>query len=104
MEQLTTTSGFQEKGCLFFLQADVAANAELPDGAQKDSRLHACCVTEAALVDELQAKLCEAGFSEIRITPKDDSRKFVRDWAPCSGMEDYVLYPSNEALKRRFEC
>jgi len=41
--------------------------------------------------------LCEAGFSKIRITPKDESREFIRDWVP--GMEDRVVCASNEAVK-----
>jgi arsenite methyltransferase len=97
VDRLPPTGGFQEKGCLFFLQADVAATVELPDAGRKQPRLPTCCVGDGALVDDLQAMLCEAGFSKIRITPKDESREFIRDWVP--GREDRVVCASNEAVK-----
>ncbi len=79
--------------------SDVVATAELPDEGKNDPRLHACCVAGAALVDELQTMLEEANFSEIRITPKDESREFIRDWVPGSGVEDYVVSARIEAVK-----
>jgi SAM-dependent methyltransferase len=79
--------------------SDVVATAELPNEVQEDPHLHACCVAGAALVDELQAILEEAGFSEILITPKDESREFIRDWVPGSGVEDYVVSAHIEAVK-----
>lgn len=71
--------------------------AELPNEVREDLRLHACCVAGAALVDKLQAILEGVGFSEIRITPKDESREFIRDWVPGSGVEDYVVSAHIEA-------
>lgn len=79
--------------------SDVVATAELPDEVQQDPHLHACCVAGAALIDELQAILEDTGFSEILITPKDESREFIRDWVPGSGVEDYVVSAHIEAFK-----
>ena len=79
--------------------SDVVATAELPDEVKKDPHLHACCVAGAAHFDELQTLLEEAGFSEICITPKDESREFIRDWVPGSGVEDYVVSAYIEAVK-----
>ena len=79
--------------------SDVVATADLPDEAKADARLHACCVAGAAPVDELQAMLAEAGFSSIHITPKDESRDFIRDWVPGSGVEDYVVSAHIEAVR-----
>ncbi len=79
--------------------SDVVATAKLPDDAKNDPHLHACCVAGAALVDELQVMLEQANFTEIRITPKDESREFIRDWVPGSGMEDYVVSAHIEAIK-----
>lgn len=79
--------------------SDVVATAELPNEVQEDPHLHACCVAGAALVDELQAILEGAGFSEIHITPKDESREFIKDWVPGSGVEDYVVSAHIEAVK-----
>ncbi len=79
--------------------SDVVATAELSDEVKGDSHLHACCVAGAALVDELQTMLEVASFSEIRITPKDESREFIKDWVPGSGVEDYVVSAYIEAVK-----
>ena len=79
--------------------SDVVATAVLPDDVKDDPKLHAACVSGAALVDDLQAMLESANFSEVRITPKDESREFIRDWVPGSGVEDYVISAHIEAVK-----
>ena len=79
--------------------SDVVATAELPDDAKDDPKLHASCVAGAALVDDLQAMLEAAKFTDVRITPKDESREFIRDWVPGSGVEDYVISAHIEAIK-----
>jgi len=43
--------------------------------------------------------LAEAGFVDIRTQPKDESRDFIKDWAPGSGVEDYVISAVIEARK-----
>ena len=75
------------------------ATAELPDDVKDDPKLHASCVAGAALVDDLQAMLEAAKFTDVRITPKDESREFIRDWVPGSGVEDYVISAHIEAIK-----
>ena len=79
--------------------SDVVATAKLPDDVKDDPQLHACCVAGAALVDELQVMLEQASFLGIRITPKDESREFISDWVPGSGVEDYVVSAHIEAVK-----
>jgi hypothetical protein len=53
----------------------------------------------ASLIEDLDTMLRAAGFTQIRITPKDESREFIRDWAPGSGVEDYVVSAYIEAVK-----
>ena len=48
---------------------------------------------------QLQVMLEQASFIEIRITPKDESREFISDWVPGSGVEDYVVSAHIEAVK-----
>ena len=80
--------------------SDVVAGTELPDGMRDDPYLHSACVAGASMIDELERMLSAAGFADIRIQPKDESREFIRDWAPGSRVEDYVLSATIEAVKR----
>lgn len=79
--------------------SDVVAGAPLPEALRVDAGLYCGCVGGAATVDELEAALRAAGFTDIRITPKDESREFIRDWAPGRGVENHVLSASIEAIK-----
>ena len=81
--------------------SDVVATTELPPDMREDATLISACIGNAALVDDLAQWLREAGFTDIRIEPKDESREFIRDWAPGSPVEDYVLSASIEAVKPR---
>ena len=79
--------------------SDVVATAALPDEMRRDIHLYSCCVGGASTVDEIEAALLAAGFNQIRITPKDESRAFIRDWAPGCNVEDYVVSAAIEAVK-----
>ncbi|MGZ8245676.1 arsenite methyltransferase [Methylomagnum sp.] len=79
--------------------ADVVATAPLPAEMKSDMGLYACCASGAALIVELEDMLREAGFEDIRIVLKDESRAFIREWAPGSGIEDYVVSATIEAVK-----
>jgi SAM-dependent methyltransferase len=79
--------------------SDVVATAEMPEEMKNDPYLHAGCMAGASLIDELEVIMSEAGFEKIRITPKDESRDFIRDWAPGRGVEAYVVSACIEAVK-----
>ena len=79
--------------------SDVVASAELPDDIRNDPYLHSACVAGASRVEELEAVLAGCGFTDIRIRPKDESREFIRDWAPGRGVEEYVVSATIEAVK-----
>lgn len=79
--------------------SDVVASAELPAEVRNDLALYSGCVAGASLIDELATALCGAGFSGVRIAPKDESREFIREWAPGRGVEDYVVSATIEAVK-----
>ncbi len=79
--------------------SDTVKTTELPDDLKNDPQLYAGCMAGALLIKELQQILKDTGFSDIHITPKDDSRDFIKDWAPGRGVEDYVLSASIEAVK-----
>ena len=79
--------------------ADIVATAPLPEKLRNDLALYAGCLAGAATVNELESMLREAGFSDIRLQLKEESRRFIREWAPGRGLEDYVVSASIEAVK-----
>lgn len=79
--------------------SDVVATVELPEAMRNDAQLIAGCMGNASLIEQLETTMAEAGFVDIRIQPKDESREFIRDWAPGRGVEDYVVSATIEAVK-----
>ncbi len=79
--------------------SDVVATIELPEEMRNDKALVAGCMGNAALITDLEQAMADAGFVDIRIQPKDSSKEFIRDWAPGSGVEDYVLSATIEARR-----
>lgn len=79
--------------------SDVVATVELPEEMRADKQLIAGCMGNASLIDDLEAMIEEAGFEKVKIRPKDESREFIRDWAPGRGVEDYVVSATIEAIK-----
>ena len=79
--------------------ADVVATVELPEAMRNDPALIAGCMGNASLVTDLEAMIKAAGFSHVRIEPKDESREFIRDWAPDHNVTDYVVSATIEAFK-----
>ena len=84
--------------------SDVVASTALPPDMKDDPQLHAGCMAGAELVEDLEAMMAAAGFEAIRIAPKDESRAFIKDWAPGTGVEDYVLSATIEAVKPAGSC
>jgi len=79
--------------------SDVVATIELPEEMRNDTMLIAGCMGNAALIQDIQNDLEAAGFSQIEIKPKEESREFIQDWAPGKGAEDYVVAATIEAIK-----
>ena len=57
------------------------------------------CVSGASTIDELELMLKSAGFINIVIKPKDESKKFIREWAPGTNISNYIASASIEAIK-----
>ena len=79
--------------------SDVVALRPLPDALLNDLGALTGCVAGAASVETLTALLRVAGFTQIRVDVKPESREFIKDWLPGSGVEDYVASASIEAVK-----
>jgi len=79
--------------------SDVVATAELPEEIKNDLKLYSACVSGASTISNLENILVEIGFTEIKIEPKDESREFIREWAPEIPLEEYVQSATIEARK-----
>ncbi len=79
--------------------SDVVAFAELPQAVREDITLFTGCMAGATMVAELEAMLQASGFTEIQVTPKDESRAFIEDWAPGMDIAEYVVSATIQAVK-----
>ncbi len=79
--------------------SDIVATAPLPEDVRNDVELHTGCIAGAATIDRLRSMLTDAGFAEIRITPKEESRALIREWLPDSDLADYVVSATIEAVR-----
>ena len=79
--------------------SDVVASAELPTDVASDLSLYSGCVAGASLIGDLDDMMAAAGFVDIRIAPKDESRTFIEQWAPGRNVTDYVVSATIEAIK-----
>jgi len=79
--------------------SDVALTKELPPAMSDQLLALVGCVSGAAPLETLEALLREAGFHDVRITPRPESRAFIREWMPGSGVEDHVTSATIEARK-----
>ncbi len=79
--------------------SDVVTTAPLPDSMQNDLKYYSGCMSGAIDIDQITSILKEAGFKDILIQPKDESRDFIREWMPGTKLEDYVVSATIEAVK-----
>ncbi|MFQ5356642.1 MAG: arsenite methyltransferase, partial [Mariprofundaceae bacterium] len=79
--------------------SDVVATTGLPDEMKNDPVLHAGCMAGASIITDIEAMLEETGFVEIQIMPKNESKEFIKDWAPGRGVEEYIVSANIEAIK-----
>ncbi len=78
---------------------DVVAIQTLPDEIKKDLSLISGCVGGTEKIEDIEEMLQEAGFEDINIQPKDESRESIREWFPGRNLEDYVTSATIEANK-----
>jgi arsenite methyltransferase len=81
--------------------ADIVATVPLPADIQQNLALVSACIGGAATVDDTKRMLQEAGFADIRIKAKDESRKLISQWVPGENKNagDYVVSAYIEAKK-----
>jgi len=81
--------------------SDVVNIAPLPEDLRADPVLLCGCVAGAAPADRVEILLRAAGFVDVAVTVKPDSREMVASWAPGRGIEKCVASAMVEARKPR---
>ena len=79
--------------------SDVINIAPLPPELRTDPALLCGCVAGAAPAERIEAWLSEAGFVDVRVTPRSESREMVEEWASGRGVENYIASAMVEARK-----
>jgi arsenite methyltransferase len=79
--------------------SDILGTAPIPEAVRKDVELYTACAAGAALVEDVESMLQEAGFVNIHVEPKPESRAFIRDSFPDRGFENYFASATIEATK-----
>lgn len=80
--------------------SDVVATAELPELIKKDLAMLAGCIAGAEYMEDIRTMLQNAGFENIRMIPKDNSKEILKAWTPDRNVEEYVASYIIEAVKR----
>jgi len=78
---------------------DVVAIKQIPQNIKQDLGLIAGCIGGAEYIEEIRKMLQDAGFRNIRLEPRANSREIVKSWAPGKNIEDLVASYNIEAIK-----
>jgi SAM-dependent methyltransferase len=79
--------------------SDIVLVGELPPEIRNDPEAYSACISGAATVGGLEKMMADSGFADILIEPKPESRTFIRDWLPGSGIERCVASAVIKAVK-----
>ncbi len=84
--------------------SDVVNIRELTPELAADRALICGCVAGAASVRDLEAWLQGAGFQDVGVSVKPESRDLVASWAPGRDIENYVASAIIEGRKPGTQC
>ncbi|MBL0921784.1 MAG: arsenite methyltransferase [Phycisphaerales bacterium] len=79
--------------------SDIVATAPMPEALKAQAAALTGCVSGAATVQELTGWLADAGFQDVRVTLREESRAMVDEWLPGSGAGRFVASATIEARK-----
>ena len=82
--------------------SDVVATAEIPESVANDLKMIAACLGGAEHVDRIRTMLEDVGFTNIKLTPKDNSKEIVNSWEPGKNLEDFIASYIIEGEKELF--
>ncbi len=79
--------------------SDVMATGRLSDEIKEDLNMICGCIGGAEYAEDVKEMLLNAGFKEIKITLKENSREIIKSWGFGKNVEDYVASYMIEATK-----
>jgi len=79
--------------------SDIVLTAELPDEVKKDLSMYSACVSGASYIKDLEQYMTVAGFKNIKISPKEESKEFIKEWTPDFNVQDFIVSANIEAIK-----
>jgi len=71
--------------------SDVVTKSVLPDNMRNDLSMYMEGVGGAMLVSDIHKYMAAVGFKDIKVTLKDESKDFIKDWVPGAKIEDYIV-------------
>lgn len=79
--------------------SDIVMTAKLPEALQSDMNLYSGCIAGASSIEDLSETIKQAGFKNISIIPKDESKEFIKEWAPEHKVDEYIVSAIIQAEK-----
>jgi SAM-dependent methyltransferase len=79
--------------------SDILACIPLPNEIRNSPSLICGCVGGAVTIEEFTSNLHEAGFEDIHILPKAESKQFIKEWVPGTRAEDLIVSATIQASK-----
>jgi hypothetical protein len=79
--------------------SDVINTVSLSAELQSDPALLCGCVAGAAPAERVEHWLTTAGFVDVRVMPRPESRELIKTWAPGRNLEDHIVSAMVEARK-----
>ncbi len=81
--------------------SDIVSKQQMSDEMKQDSESYCACISGASSMTEIKNMLKKSGFENIKINPKYDSSKFIKNWSDKFASENYVVSAEITALKPR---
>jgi SAM-dependent methyltransferase len=79
--------------------SDVVATAELPKEIADNLKMLSGCIAGADYTENIRLMLQNAGFKNIKMVPKDNSKEIIGSWVPGKKIEEFVVSYIIEAEK-----
>lgn len=85
------------------------ATEELPEQIRKDLEMMAGCIAGVQYVEDIRTMLQNAGFENIKMIAKDNSKEIIKAWTQDKNVEEFVASYVIEAdkmlnIKRNSSC